>query len=124
MQEHLDGVRDLAPQPRRFISSIEAPATTGIPVDDIVNWGWLATGASVAVWDYEGWHDSSGHRYVATKQSSVGLATTDRNVTTAAVSRRVRQTLLTTGARLGDRTPRDDGARRHDRPRPELGSSA
>ena len=48
-------------------------ALTEIPVDDIVEWGWLATGASVAVWDYEGWHDSSA-RHVQVLRDAGALA--------------------------------------------------
>ena len=48
-------------------------ALTEIPVDDIVNWGWLATGASVAVWDYQGWHDSSA-RHVQVLRDAGALA--------------------------------------------------
>jgi DNA-binding CsgD family transcriptional regulator len=48
-------------------------ALTDIPADDIVEWGWLATGASVAVWDYEGWHDSSA-RHVQVLRDAGALA--------------------------------------------------
>ena len=48
-------------------------ALTDIPIDDIVEWGWLATGASVAVWDYEGWHDSSA-RHVQVLRDAGALA--------------------------------------------------
>ena len=48
-------------------------ALTEIPIDDIVEWGWLATGASVAVWDYEGWHDSSA-RHVQVLRDAGALA--------------------------------------------------
>jgi DNA-binding CsgD family transcriptional regulator len=48
-------------------------ALTEIPVEDIIEWGWLATGASVAVWDYEGWHDSSA-RHVQVLRDAGALA--------------------------------------------------
>jgi DNA-binding CsgD family transcriptional regulator len=48
-------------------------ALTDIPVDEIVEWGWLATGASVAVWDFEGWHDSSA-RHVQVLRDAGALA--------------------------------------------------
>jgi DNA-binding CsgD family transcriptional regulator len=31
-------------------------ALADIPVEDVVRWGWMAVGASSAVWDYEAWH--------------------------------------------------------------------
>jgi hypothetical protein len=55
-------------------------ALTEIPVDDIVNWGWLATGASVAVWDYEGWHDSSA-RHVQVLRDAGALAASPVHLT-------------------------------------------
>ena len=32
------------------------PALADIPVEDVLRWGWMAVGASSAVWDYESWH--------------------------------------------------------------------
>jgi DNA-binding CsgD family transcriptional regulator/tetratricopeptide (TPR) repeat protein len=31
-------------------------ALADIPVDDVLRWGWMAVGASAALWDHEGWH--------------------------------------------------------------------
>ena len=31
-------------------------ALADMPVEDVLRWGWMAAGASSAVWDYEGWH--------------------------------------------------------------------
>ncbi|MCW2936799.1 MAG: ATPase [Actinomycetia bacterium] len=31
-----------------------AEVLTSLPVEDVVRWGWIATGASAAVWDHEG----------------------------------------------------------------------
>jgi len=30
-------------------------AVAGIPVEDVLRWGWMNAGASAAVWDHEGW---------------------------------------------------------------------
>ena len=30
-------------------------AVADIPVEDVLRWGWMTTGASAAVWDHEGW---------------------------------------------------------------------
>jgi ATP/maltotriose-dependent transcriptional regulator MalT len=30
-------------------------AVAGIPVEDVLRWGWMTAGASAAVWDHEGW---------------------------------------------------------------------
>jgi DNA-binding CsgD family transcriptional regulator len=30
-------------------------AVAGIPVEDVLRWGWMNAGASAAVWDYDGW---------------------------------------------------------------------
>ncbi len=30
-------------------------AVVGIPVEDVLRWGWMNAGASAAVWDHEGW---------------------------------------------------------------------
>ena len=55
-------------------------ALTDIPIDDIVDWGWLATGASVAVWDYDGWHDSSA-RHVQVLREAGALAALPVHIT-------------------------------------------
>ena len=31
-------------------------ALADLPVEDVLRWGWMAVGASSAVWDYESWH--------------------------------------------------------------------
>ena len=33
-----------------------ARALADMPVEDVLRWGWMAVGPSVAVWDYEGWY--------------------------------------------------------------------
>ena len=30
-------------------------AVADMPVEDVLRWGWMAVGASVALWDHEGW---------------------------------------------------------------------
>ena len=34
-------------------------AFVGMPVEDVLRWGWMTAGASAAVWDHEGWLASS-----------------------------------------------------------------
>ena len=34
-------------------------AFAGMPVEDVLRWGWMTAGASAAVWDHEGWLASS-----------------------------------------------------------------
>ncbi len=33
-------------------------ALANLPVEDVLRWGWMAVGASAAVWDHEGWYAS------------------------------------------------------------------
>jgi DNA-binding CsgD family transcriptional regulator len=33
-----------------------AKVLTSIPVEDVLRWGWLATGAYIVTWDYDGFH--------------------------------------------------------------------
>ena len=37
-------------------------ALSEMPVQDILRWGWLAIGASAAVWDHDGWNASSARQ--------------------------------------------------------------
>jgi DNA-binding CsgD family transcriptional regulator len=39
-----------------------AKVLTSIPVEDVLRWGWVATRASSAVWDYEGFHAISARQ--------------------------------------------------------------
>ena len=39
-----------------------AKVLTSIPVEDVLRWGWAATRASSAVWDYEGFHAISARQ--------------------------------------------------------------
>jgi RNA polymerase sigma factor (sigma-70 family) len=33
-----------------------------LPVEDVLRWGWLAESASIAVWDFEGWHATAARQ--------------------------------------------------------------
>ncbi len=33
-----------------------ALALSGMPVEDVLRWGWMAVGARAALWDYDGWY--------------------------------------------------------------------
>ena len=37
-------------------------ALADIPVEDVLRWGWMAVGASAAVWDHEGWYANSARQ--------------------------------------------------------------
>jgi DNA-binding CsgD family transcriptional regulator len=39
-----------------------AKVLTGLPVEDVLRWGWMATRTSSAVWDYEGFHAISARQ--------------------------------------------------------------
>ena len=39
-----------------------AKVLTGIPVEEVLRWGWVATRTSSAVWDYEGFHAISARQ--------------------------------------------------------------
>jgi ATP/maltotriose-dependent transcriptional regulator MalT len=44
-----------------------------MPAEDVMRWGWMAVGASVAVWDHEGWH-ATGARQVQVLRDAGALA--------------------------------------------------
>ena len=45
------GHADAAPTLQRAVLAL-----ADIPVEDVLRWGWMAVGATCAVWDYESWH--------------------------------------------------------------------
>ena len=55
----LDGLAVLATEGRAAAAPTlkrAAAVLAEIPVEDVLHWGWIATGASTAVWDDEGFH--------------------------------------------------------------------
>jgi DNA-binding CsgD family transcriptional regulator len=46
-----------------------AKALAEIPVEDVLRWGWIATGASTAVWDDEGFHSISARQVQLVRDS-------------------------------------------------------
>ena len=39
-----------------------AKALAGLPVEDVLRWGWMAVSASITVWDHEAWRAISGRQ--------------------------------------------------------------
>lgn len=46
-----------------------ARAVADIPVADVLRWGWMAAGASAAVWDHEGWFASCTRQVQAVRDA-------------------------------------------------------